>query len=201
LGRHFYYHTFKSNIAYSIAYIILLIVEFLLRPLPLRAKYSFGWLVGSLWYMVDTVDRDLCRRDMALALGRTHSLSTRKRALRRSMANIMACHIESYFTTGLSRNELLGMVTNPQWSRPLVEALDLLVAVVSLEELPFAEELLGVVGYYRRNGSHNLGLPTRSSVYTDVGGHPDSLQTTSTWSSLRWAASRAARIARTSGPR
>ena len=124
MGRRFYYFTFKSNLSYLLAFFILKIVHFLLRPLPLRDKYSFGWLVGSLWYFVDFVDRELCRRDMALALGKTHSLSVRRRALRRSMANIMACHLEGYFTSGLKREDLLGMVTNPQWSRPLTEALE-----------------------------------------------------------------------------
>lgn len=124
MGRRFYYFTLKSTLSYSLALVILRILELFLRPLSLRAKYSFGWLVGSLWYITDFVNRELCRRDMALALGKTHSLSVRRRALRRSMANIMACHLQSYFTSGLTRDELLGMVTNPEWSQPLVEALE-----------------------------------------------------------------------------
>jgi lauroyl/myristoyl acyltransferase len=123
LGRRFYYFTFKSNLSYSLALVVLRILGFFLRPLSLRAKHSFGWLIGSLWYMLDFVNRELCRRDMALALGKTHSVSVRRRALRRSMANVMAYHAESYFTSALTRDELLGMVTNPEWSRPLVEAL------------------------------------------------------------------------------
>lgn len=124
MGRRFYYFTFKSNVAYRLALAALKIIEFFLRPLSLKVKFSFGRLVGSLWYMTDAVNRELCRRDMAMALRHTHSVSARRRALRNSMMNIMGYHLEGYFSSSLQREELLGLVTNPSWSRPLEKALE-----------------------------------------------------------------------------
>ncbi len=124
MGRRFYYVMFKNNLVYSIALVLLCILEFFLRPFSLKAKFSFGRLVGNFWYLVDAVNRDVCRHDMALALGKTHSVSARRRALRNSMANIMAYHLEGYFSSSLQRGELLGLVKNPAWSAPLEKALE-----------------------------------------------------------------------------
>ena len=97
--------------------------ELFLRPFPLRAKFSFGRLIGSLWYLVDFPDRELCRRDMNLAIGRTHAVHVRQRARRICMVNMMAYVFEAYFSSSLSREELLGLVRTPGWAVPLQEAL------------------------------------------------------------------------------
>ncbi len=124
MGRRLYYTLFKNNFTYALALILLRMFEFFLRPFPLRAKFSFGRLIGDLWYLIDFPDRELCRRDMALALGRTHPVHIRQRARRLSMANIMAYLVEAYFSSFLPREEMLGLVRNRDWAAPLRKALD-----------------------------------------------------------------------------
>jgi lauroyl/myristoyl acyltransferase len=123
LGQRFYYYVFKNNLVYAVSFGLLRIIEFLLKPFSLRAKFSFGRLVGDLWFLADVVNRDLCRREMRLALGKTHSIVARHRALRHSMANIMAYHFEGYFSSHLYKGELLRRVSNTDWSEPLQKAL------------------------------------------------------------------------------
>ena len=90
MGRRFYYYIFKNNLVYAVALALLRVIELFLRPLPLRTKFSFGRMIGELWHCGDMVNRELCRRDMAMALGATHSVSVRRRALKNAMANLMA---------------------------------------------------------------------------------------------------------------
>jgi lauroyl/myristoyl acyltransferase len=123
LGQRFYYVVFKNSFVYALALVALYVCHQLIRPFSLRTKFSFGRLIGNIWYIIDFVNRELCRRDMALAIGDTHSLKARRRARRLAMANTMAYIVETYFTTSLSRDELLCLVRNPEWAAPLQETL------------------------------------------------------------------------------
>jgi len=119
LGRRFYYYLFKNNFAYLTGLVLLRFVEFFLRPFSLRAKRSFGRLIGGLWYLTDFPNRELTRRDMAYALGSSHSVSVRQRAQRLSMSNTMAYLFEAYFASDISREQMLSMVIDRSWESTL----------------------------------------------------------------------------------
>lgn len=123
MGRRLYYTLFKNNFAYTLGLILSCMLKQFLRPLSLRAKFSFGKLIGYLWYLFDFADRELCRRDMALALRHSHPVPVRQRAQRLCMTNMIAYLLEAYFCADLSREELLGLVRNRDWSAPLQETL------------------------------------------------------------------------------
>jgi lauroyl/myristoyl acyltransferase len=123
LGRRLYFTLFKNTIAYSLSMFILRICALVLRPFSLQAKFSFGRLVGYCWYLFDFADRELCRRDLALALGKSHPLQVRRRARRLCMVNMPAYLVEAYFSSRLSRDEFLALVANPSWSKSLQESL------------------------------------------------------------------------------
>jgi lauroyl/myristoyl acyltransferase len=123
LGSRFYYRVFKNNLVYAAGMALLRLIELFLAPFSLRAKFSFGRLLGGLWYMFDFPDRELSRREMALALGRTHPAHIRQRALRLSMTNMIAYLCEAYFSSSLSREKLLMLVRNRDWAVPLKKAL------------------------------------------------------------------------------
>ncbi len=123
MGRRLYYTLFKNNLAYLLALLLLRLSEIMLKPFSLRAKSSFGRLVGDLWYLLDFADREVARRDMNLAIRRTHPIHLRQRARRLSMANTMAYLFETYYSSSLSRRELLALVRNRDWAAPLQETL------------------------------------------------------------------------------
>jgi KDO2-lipid IV(A) lauroyltransferase len=124
LGRRFYYRVFKNNLVYFLGLVLLKVMAAALRPFPLHMKFSFGRLVGDLWYLLDFPDRELCRRDMAAAFGQAMPASVRQRTRHLSMANMMAYLFESYFSSSLEREELLALVRSRGWAAPLLDALE-----------------------------------------------------------------------------
>jgi lauroyl/myristoyl acyltransferase len=124
LGQRFYYIIFKNNLVYRLGFVLLHLIGLFLRPFSFRTKFSFGRLIGNIWYMVDFANREVCRREISLALGQTHSIAVRQRAVRLSMANTIAYLCETYFCTSLSHKELIGLVRNPDWALPLKKALE-----------------------------------------------------------------------------
>lgn len=119
MGQRFYYTIFKNNLVYGFGLLLLHLLVFLLRPFSLKAKFSFGRLVGYAWYLIDFPNRELCRRDMGVALERILPPYRRGRAQKLCMSNMIAYIFETYFSTALTREELLGLVNTPDWADKL----------------------------------------------------------------------------------